>query len=168
LLLPLKEQLAMQIDIPGIAAIFDDLPLGGFFKVGRYAQMIFGLCVADDVAKSAIIFPPKSVFQKPVWFVPGGFPKETVISYPNAMLRAEPSSVSLHTQNVGDVISAGGTFFIRTHQERGNYRTFNLQTGARVAPSDESGAIYFARWQVGLVIDQKFDAIFTFPEQSAK
>jgi hypothetical protein len=154
----------MHLDFPGIASSFDDLPVGGFFMVKRRTPE-FGLCVSDGQTKSAIIFSYSEKHHAPLWLAAGGFPNDILISFPQATMRTELSSVSDDDNQSasGAVVSAGGEFYMRARKSLGNYYTFNLRTGTMESPSDDAKALAFSKWQVGLLVDHHFDPIFTFP-----
>src|SRR5882762_4184960 len=98
----------MNLDFPGIASSFDDLPLGGFFMFKR-TEPEFGLCVLAGQTKSAIIFSRSEKAHAPLWLAVGGLPHDTLISFPQATMRTELSSMSDDDKQFtsGAVVSAG-------------------------------------------------------------
>jgi hypothetical protein len=153
----------MDFEFPGIASSFDDLPLGGFFMTTR-REREFGLCVSDGQRKSAVMFSYSERYHTPVWLAVGGLPNDTLISFPQAIVRTELSSLCDDDNQVpGAIVSAGGEFYMRARVSLADYYTFNLRTGVMARPSNDAKAIAFSRWNVGLLIDRHFDAIFTFP-----
>ncbi len=154
----------MNLDFPGIASDFDDVPLGGFFMFKRTVPE-FGLCVSVGQMKSAIIFSRSEKLGVPLWLAAGGLPNDALVRLPRATLRAELSSIVEDDRQAlsGAVVSAGGKFYLRARQSISSYFTFNLQTGAMEDPPYAAKSIAFSRWQVGLPSERGFDLIFSFP-----
>jgi hypothetical protein len=151
----------MDVDFPATAASFNDLPPGGFFMLNR-RRPEYGLCVSDGNTNRAIIFS-RSEQDAPL-FLTGGPLNDTLISYRDAVIRPDLHSV-LFTKSDGmdgAIISASGNFYLRVLENLG-YRTFNIRTGNLEAPNEDAKSFILTRWQVGLVIDEQFVPVFTFP-----
>jgi hypothetical protein len=151
----------MDVDFPGTAVSFNDLPPGGFFMLNRHKPE-FGLCVSDGSTKRAIIFS-RSEQGAPLFLTRGAL-VDTLISFPSAVIRPDLHSVLFQQSDGTDgaIISASGNFYLRVDDFQ-SYLTFNVQTGNMEGPNNEAKLVILTRWQVGLIIDRQFDPIFTFP-----
>jgi hypothetical protein len=152
----------MDVDFPSTAVSFNDLPPGGFFMSNR-RKPEFGLCVSDGNTNRAIIFS-RSEQLAPLFLTRGAL-IDTLISFPSAVIRPDLHSALFQESDGTDgaIISASGNFYLRVQDDFPNYRTFNVQTGKMESPSNEAKAVILTRWQVGLMIDEKFDPIFALP-----
>ena len=153
----------MRLEIPGIAMAFEDLPIGSFFMFER-SEREYGICVSDGRKRAAIILstPERPNGHMP-WLALGGLPNDAVVSFPAAILRGRPSDITADTGVYGSLISAGGGFYMRVGEATGNRYSFNVETGQIEKLPEGKMAIAYARWQVGIMIEERFEPIFSFP-----
>jgi hypothetical protein len=158
----------VRIEFSGSVVSFDDLPIGGFFMSELNRGGAFGLCVSiADTKKAVIVFPNKGSSQESVSLETGGLANETFIHFAGAVLRPDLESVMAGEAGspFGALISLDGHYYIRAQDGRlrHHYRTFNVQSGLAEDPKGTGSAFHFARWKAGLMIDQKFEPIFSLP-----
>lgn len=156
----------MKVDFNGVTTNFDGIPLGGFFMFDLSRGGSFGICVAAADNKRAVISLPTSSTpreQRLGWLQIGGL-NQTFIHFPDAVLRPVLSSVAEVGSLVGSALMcAGRKRFIRGYENSPfQYRTFNIETGE----AEEllvHDVVLFTRWGVGLLVDSKFEEIYSFP-----
>jgi len=153
----------MKLEIPGVALAFDDLPVGAFFRFER-TKPEFGICVTDGAKRAAIILstPERPNGHMP-WLALGGLPNDAVVSFPNAVLRTSHVDICDDTGTYGLLISAGDGLYMRVGESIGGYRTFNIETGQHDQLPKDKMAIAYSKWTVGIMVDQRFEPIFSFP-----
>ncbi|PPQ20532.1 hypothetical protein CV770_03920 [Bradyrhizobium sp. AC87j1] len=152
----------MKLEIPGVAMSFDEVPVGAFFRFER-TKPEFGICVTDGTKRAAIIL---STTERPnghlPWLALGGLPSDAVVSFPGAVLRASHTDISDDTGIYGYLISTGGSFYIRVGVS-GGYHTFSVETGQSAQLPKAKMAIAYSKWAVGIMVDERFEPIFSFP-----
>lgn len=153
----------MRLEVPGVGMAFDEVPVGGFFRFER-TKPEFGICVTDGVKRAAIILStPERPNGNMPWLAIGGLPNDAVVSFADAILRASHTDVSDDTSTYGHLISAGDSFYMRASESMGGLRTFNLSTGQMEHLPRSKMAIAYSKWAVGIMVDERFKPIFSFP-----
>jgi hypothetical protein len=94
----------------------------------------------------------------------GGLTGDAIIYFENAIIRPDRSSISTGTDGPeGSLINVVDTFYIRVNDGFTGYRTFNVQSGAIESIPENAKSIHLTKWQAGLIVDNKFAAILSFP-----
>jgi hypothetical protein len=110
----------MQVEVAGNALRFDELTPGSFFMFER-AKREFGICVSDGQRLSAIIVSrPERPDGNMPWLAIGGLPQDSVASFETATLRAKAADITSDTGRYGNLISAGGAFYMRAGESLGS------------------------------------------------
>lgn len=149
----------MKIDFDGVAKQFSTVPLGGFFMSG---QESFGLCVGiDDTQRAAVFFPSKGQPLQACLYTHSI--NETLVHYPNAAIRLDPKSAAPTGSFPPTLILAGSNLFIRAFEKGYNYRTFDVSTGMMNNSVVERETLSFAQWSIGMVVDSKFEKLYSCP-----
>src|SRR5438552_3997387 len=117
----------MDIQIRNRAARFSDLNPGSLFCALR-AERIFGLCIADPGGTGAFLFSQAPAQQRVPWLASGGLPNDDLVSFPGAVIRADPLSVSPVTGPIpfGAVINFEDKFYMRGARSLGSFVTCDL------------------------------------------
>ncbi|KYH01707.1 hypothetical protein [Bradyrhizobium sp. DOA1] len=153
----------MKLEIPGVAMAFDEVAVGGFFRFDR-KKPEFGICVTDGTKRAAIILstPERPNGHMP-WLAIGGLPNDAVVSFPNAILRANHADISDDTATYGHLLSAAGSIYMRVRDSMGGYRTFNLATGQLEQLPTAQMMMAYSKWTAGIIVDERFEPLFSFP-----
>jgi hypothetical protein len=94
----------------------------------------------------------------------GGLTGDAMICFESAVIRPDQSSISTGTDGPdGALINIADSFYMRVNDGFTGYRTFNIQSGANETPPENAKSIHFAKWQAGLIVDNKFAAMLSFP-----
>ncbi len=152
----------MEVIVAGGAALFSNLGPGTFFKVLQ-APPVFGLCVTDGQKNAALMFAPNRHGHLPTLAV-GGLPQDSLIELGKAHVRLDINAAisTVHAvPAVGEVIDAGGRFFIRASNPTGGQAVFDLETGNMATLPTSGAAISYRRWEIGHVIDDSFQRLFS-------
>lgn len=154
----------MNVDFAGRTVNFADIPSGGFFMFKRRDDEIFGVCVSIGTSKGAIVFAGKDRSQGEVRLASGGLTGDAMIYFESAVTRPDQPSISTATDGPdGALINTADSFYMRVNDGFTGYRTFNIQSGANETPPENAKSIHFAKWQAGLIVDNKFAAMLSFP-----
>jgi len=148
----------MIVQIPVVSQKFSVMAIGGFFRSIRRKD--FGFCVSiDGQTRAAIIFPEKGGHRLLV----GGLPTD-VASYPDALVRVASEFGSPEEIGFGAVIRAsdGNSYIQVSDGFSGGFRTFDLQTGLQTDLPNDVSPILYAHWKVGVLVDSKFEEIFSW------
>lgn len=155
----------MKVDFSGVVTKFDQVPLGGFFQFDRSSGGGYGICVGIAENKRAVISLPTPASRdiRFGWLTVGGINHQTLVYFPDAVLRPVLSSIAEAGSMPGSVlICAGEKRFIRAYEDGMHHRTFNIDTGLaeQVAPFE---IVYFTKWRVGQIVDRQFEELYVFP-----
>ncbi|MHC2623036.1 hypothetical protein ACVIW2_005068 [Bradyrhizobium huanghuaihaiense] len=160
----------MMVDFSGVVTTFDKVPLGGFFHFDLRTGGSYGICVGiAENKRAALSLPtPSSKDRRFGWIQVGGLNHQTVIHFPEAVLRPVLTSATEAGSTVGSVlICAGERKFIKGYEDHGMHqRTFDVETGmtAEITPLD---IVNFAQWRVGKIVDGRFEELYCFPPAPA-
>jgi hypothetical protein len=93
-----------------------------------------------------------------------GLPYDTLLVYDHPVLRVDHDSISADSGITnGAVITCNGGFYMRGSESMGWGRIINLDSGTTTnLPKDCRFATY-SRWSVGVMVDEIFHPIFSFP-----
>jgi hypothetical protein len=99
------------------------------------------------------------------WLASGGLPNDELVSFPGAVIKPDPLSVSGVTGPIpfGAIINFEDKFYMRASNGHGNFMTCDLVTGSvEIIPTGILNL--YSNWQAGYVVGDRFDPIFSFPE----
>jgi hypothetical protein len=156
----------VQFTNDAVAATFDELEPGTFFACLRGTAREYGFCVRWHDKKGAALFNKSGNQQgKPCWFSPNGVGDGTILSFPSAVMRPKYSaSVAFDgIHRPGSIFNVDSKVYIEVFGGAGAYHAFDLQTGTESNPAEKNRVIH-PDWEVGLLIDDRFEPIFTFPK----
>jgi hypothetical protein len=152
----------MKLDVPGIPMEFADVKPGTFFTFWGKEQA-FGLVVTGGRENAAIMFYERDGRPGMPWFAEGGLPRG-VVAFPDAIIRPFLSSgSSFQTAAVGAVAHTDKGASITCHSDADGYLTFNLETGMHQDGAEGVTGVSYSRWQVGVIVDDRFFPIYSFP-----
>lgn len=152
----------MKVDFTGVVTSFDGIPPGDFFMFDLRSGGAFGLCVAIADNKKAALSLPSANSKDRAWIQVGGLTHQTFIHFPDAVLRLKLSSFTAVVTGAG-LICVGTQRFIRGYEQQGfQYSTFNVESGAMDQIAEHEG-VQFSQWSAGIIIDGKFEELYSFP-----
>jgi hypothetical protein len=157
----------MNVEVPGVPLGFNELTVGSFFMFER-SRREYGICVSDDgQRKAAVILSTTDGGRlgRLPWLAVGGLPQDAVVFFPSAVLRASQLDITADLGQLGTLITAGDAFYISVSDTMGGYRTFNVATGQLEALPQGRIASGYSRWRVGIMVDDNFETIFSFPPE---
>jgi hypothetical protein len=155
----------MDVQVRGRAARFADLLPGTFFCALRI-ERIYGICITDGHQTGALLFSPAPTHQSGTpWLASGGLPNDDLVSFPGAVLKPDPVSVSGVSGPIpfGAIINAGDKFYMRASNGVGNFITCNLVTGSVEGIPQGSVTNLYSKWQAGYLDEHGFESIFGYP-----
>src|ERR1700739_2801467 len=122
----------MDVQIRSWASRFADLPPGTLFCALR-TERIFGLSITDGHHPAAFLFNSVSHQSGVPWVAPGGL-NDDLVSFPAAVIRTDPLSVSGPTGPIpfGAIIQFEDKFCMRASNGLGSFMTCDVVTGSIV------------------------------------
>ena len=148
------------------ATTFEELDPGTFFVCLRGAKREFGFCVRPGDSKGAAVFTKSGNQQgKPCWFSPDGIANGTILSFPRAVLRPKYSATVAFdaVHRPGSIFNVDSRAYLEVAGGPGLYFIFDLETGNESTPAEKNRVVH-PEWQIGLMVDDRFESIFTFPD----
>jgi hypothetical protein len=155
----------VKVELQCKAVTFDQLVPGDFFSFIRDKKFLFGLCVESGKGSGAVVFT-KDQQGHACSFIEGGLPHDDpIIAFPSAIVRPKLSTAIAFdgTQRYGSIVSTGAKTYVSAAGSRAPDRyTFDVDTG-KAHNVGEKNLLIYPDWEAGVIVDQRFEAVFTFP-----
>ena len=147
----------MEVQLHGVPKKFSDVKPGGFFR--SHKSKDFGICVSTNGKdRAAVLLKERATPQFHTKVPP------EVVYFSQAIVRIADFEFSTDENQYGTLaVADDGEAYIQVPDEGASYQTFNLNTGLRTKLPTNVSPVFFSRWNVGILIDGKFNEIFSWP-----
>lgn len=133
---------------------------GDFFAFWRDAFPTFALAIEFDGRPSAVIFDRTDSRPAP-WMSPG-LPKDTLVRFPNAVVRSNLQDRFDPSDLCGPLIVTPEGQFMRAYASGGDSATINVATGEHWSGAIRDHYVAFSKWEVGVYRGETFVQVFSF------
>lgn len=154
----------MQIEAIGTTARRGDLSPGDCFFFDDGTQSTFAIWSKEEEGghTAAIVFSRKGGDRLP-WAATSGLP-HTILITRSLLIRTDPSSLTFGNElPLGNLITAGGAFYLAAALGRINVVTINLANGMTEDIPNAGPFASFSRWSAGIVEGERWIPVFEFP-----
>ncbi|MCK1733914.1 hypothetical protein IVA79_08085 [Bradyrhizobium sp. 138] len=154
----------MQIEAIGTAARRADLIPGDCFFFHDGKQSAFAIWSKEEEGghTAAIVFSREGGDRLP-WAATAGLPHTILLTRP-LLLRSDPTSVTFGNEvPLGNLITAGGSFYLAAALGRIDVVTINIVTGMTENIPNTGSFVSFSRWAAGIVEGERWIPVFEFP-----
>ncbi|MGY4351241.1 hypothetical protein ACVWXM_007734 [Bradyrhizobium sp. GM7.3] len=154
----------MEIESIGTAAKLADLSPGDcfFFNEGERPAFAIWSREEEGAHTAAIVFSREGGDRLPRALT-AGLPHTILITRP-LLIRSDPSSLTFGNElPLGNLISAGGSFYLAAALGRIDVVTINLANGMTESIPNNGSFVSFSRWSAGLVEGERWIPLFEFP-----